>query len=131
MNTTQEHHNAQRDLAAAERAYNRGEIDSITLNEARQRAHEAAKRHDEERAALLHTIQNTKIPEEKTSRREELTELQRVKRQLKTQRALIKQLRAEQHTLKTQLATTKHNLHAIREEYKSTQAQRRALAGKP
>lgn len=131
--TLKEYQNSVRELDTIETLYKRGGTDILTLQEARQRCHEAAKAWEEERSQLTETqriqyAQNS--AHEETTKSDSApaeTELQHIKRLIKECRKELYNARDANKALYTQLATNRETKRRLNDEYKELRQRKKQL----
>lgn len=131
--TLQAYQDSVRELERLEEAYKRGETDELTLNEARQRHHEARKTWEEERSTLT---EEARVKLATNSAREEVTrshsapaetELEHVKRRIKECRKALHERRDENKALYAQLATNRETKRRLNSEYDELRQRKKEL----
>lgn len=124
---------ALRELERVEESFKRDETNALTLNEARQRAHEATKAWEEERSKLTDEARikyATDAAREETARSHSApaeTELQHVKRRIKECRKALYASRDENKALYAQLAANRETKRRLNAEYEELRQRKKQL----
>lgn len=126
---------ALRDLEQVEETFKRGGTDVLTLQEARQRAHDATKAWEEERSTLT---EQARVKYATDAARDEVamkpsapteTELQYVKRLIRECRKALYESRDENKALYAQLATNRETKRRLNTEYDELRQRKKQLEG--